>query len=193
MSSLLSENELGSQDADEFTALLEEYAALHVRCFMEIGSMYGWSLQHFIHYAEDGATAIVVDLPIGPGDWRYETQHFNVLNVWPEWAAAKGCDLCVIPENSHHDATKRKVKARLGGRQLDFLFIDGDHQYESIKTDYEMYAPLVRKGGMIALHDIAEAENGGGHQFWLEVREDHHYDEFLKDPDGKMGIGVLYL
>ncbi len=192
MSLLLSENELGSQDADEFTALLEEYIALRPRCFMEIGSMYGWSLQHFIHYAEDGSTAVAVDLPMGPGDWRYSTQHFNWLNVWPEWAAAKNCDLLLIPENSHHESTLRKVEGHLG-RQLDFLFIDGDHQYASIKEDYEMYSPLVREGGMIALHDIAEAENGGGHQFWIEVRESHAHREILKDPERKKGIGLLYL
>lgn len=189
---ILSENELGSQDIDEFTALLEEYAALRVQCFMEIGSMYGWSLQHFINYAEVGSTAIVVDLPIGPGDWRYETQIYNSQHVWPEWAAAKNCVLHLIQLNSHHDETRRRVSALLAGRELDFLFIDGDHNYYSIKTDFEMYSPLVRTGGMIALHDIAEKENGGGHQFWGEIRESHAHKEILKDPERKKGIGVLY-
>lgn len=190
---LLAENELGSQDASEFTLLLEEYIALRATCFMEIGSMYGWSLQHFIHYGEEGSTAIVVDLPMGPGDWRYAQQTFNVLNVWPQWAAAKNCDLCVIQENSHHHATRRKVEEHLAGRQFDFLFIDGDHRYESIRSDYEMYSPFVRAGGMIALHDIAEQENGGGHQFWSELRSSHVYRELLMDPDQKKGIGLLYL
>lgn len=190
---LLSENALGSQDADEFTALLEEYAALHVHCFLEIGSMYGWSLQHFIHYASDGATAIVVDLPMGPGDWRHSTQQHYVETVWPAWAAAKNCDLHLIQENSHHDTTWIKVADHLAGRKLDFLFIDGDHQYESIRLDYEMYSPLVRAGGMIALHDIAELENGGGHQFWQEVRKNYAHRELLMAPDRKKGIGVLYL
>lgn len=37
---------------------------------------------------------------------------------------------------------------------MDFLFIDGDHAYEGVKADFEMYSPLVRKGGLVALHDI---------------------------------------
>jgi predicted O-methyltransferase YrrM len=39
-------------------------------------------------------------------------------------------------------------------KRLDFLFIDGDHTYEGVKQDFEMYTPLVRKGGLVAMHDI---------------------------------------
>jgi hypothetical protein len=30
---------------------------------------------------------------------------------------------------------------------VDFLFIDGDHTYEGVKKDFEMYSPLVRREG----------------------------------------------
>jgi cephalosporin hydroxylase len=35
----------------------------------------------------------------------------------------------------------------------DFLFIDGDHDTEGARMDYDMYAPLVREGGVVAFHD----------------------------------------
>lgn len=35
----------------------------------------------------------------------------------------------------------------------DFLFIDGDHSYEGVKTDWELWTPLVSTGGIVALHD----------------------------------------
>jgi len=41
------------------------------------------------------------------------------------------------------------VKKILAGRQVDFLFIDGDHSYEGVKKDFEMYSSLVRKGGVV--------------------------------------------
>jgi len=44
----------------------------------------------------------------------------------------------------------------LNGEPLDFLFIDGDHTYEGVKRDFEMYSPLVRNGGIIAFHDIVK-------------------------------------
>jgi predicted O-methyltransferase YrrM len=36
---------------------------------------------------------------------------------------------------------------------VDFVFIDGDHQYEAALGDWENWNPLVAPGGIIALHD----------------------------------------
>lgn len=186
MSMLLSENELASQDPVEFSSLLEEYASLGVNCFMEIGSMYGWSLQHFIHYANVGCAAVVIDQLIEQDDWRYEKQSHNSRHVWPDWARAKQCDLFVILNSSLKERTRRKVEAHLDGRRLDFLFIDGDHSYEAIKSDYESYSPLVRSGGLIAIHDVGYDDLGGGYQFWNEVRE------LCPHRDPNPSTGVLY-
>lgn len=38
---------------------------------------------------------------------------------------------------------------------LDFIYIDGNHEYESVKKDIELYFPRVKKGGIL-----------GGHDFW---------------------------
>jgi len=38
-------------------------------------------------------------------------------------------------------------------RPIRVLFIDGDHRYEMVKKDYEMWVPHVSKGGMVFLHD----------------------------------------
>lgn len=39
------------------------------------------------------------------------------------------------------------------GPYVDFLYIDADHRFGSVLSDYEMYAPLVRDGGLIVLDD----------------------------------------
>ena len=36
---------------------------------------------------------------------------------------------------------------------FDCIFIDGDHSTEGVKMDFEMYSPLVRKGGIVGFHD----------------------------------------
>jgi predicted O-methyltransferase YrrM len=38
--------------------------------------------------------------------------------------------------------------------QIDFLFIDGDHSKEGCEFDFLSYAPYVKPGGYIALHDF---------------------------------------
>lgn len=41
--------------------------------------------------------------------------------------------------------------------KIDFLFIDGDHHYQGVKTDWELYSPLLKSGSIIALHDTGWA------------------------------------
>ena len=47
---------------------------------------------------------------------------------------------------------------------LDVLFIDGDHTYEGVKADLNNYAPLVKSGGRIILHDVVSAYDPGVRQ-----------------------------
>ena len=37
---------------------------------------------------------------------------------------------------------------------LDFIFIDADHTYESVKKDIELWTPKVKHEGIILGHDI---------------------------------------
>ena len=36
---------------------------------------------------------------------------------------------------------------------FDFLYIDGNHRYEAVKSDLINYYPRVKKGGIISGHD----------------------------------------
>lgn len=195
---LLSENELNSQNFDEFQELLKEFIKIKPTKFIEIGSLYGWTLQHFIYYAEEGSIALSIDLPIrnfvGPQDWRVTKQESNYKNVWPLWAKAKKCKLYLIPDSSQKQQTLNKAKETFKGELIDFLFIDGDHTYYGVKRDYEMYTSLVRKGGIVAFHDIGKNEEGGCHQFWNEIKNTKSgFKEFLFDSKQEKGIGVLYV
>jgi len=39
------------------------------------------------------------------------------------------------------------------GGNIELLFIDGDHTYDGVKRDYNLYYPMVKVGGLIAFHD----------------------------------------
>ena len=191
---ILRENDGGSQIIEEFEFLLERYINLKVNAFIEIGSLFGWTLQHFIHYSEDNSTAISIDLPVskfvGPNDWRVKKQESCYKNDWPKWAKNKNCKLYLLPVHSFYESTLNSVKKIINDRQIDFLFIDGDHRYDAILKDYNMYSPLVRKGGIIAFHDIAENEDGGP-RFWKEIKNNYKHEEIITSKD--MGIGILHV
>lgn len=67
-------------------------------------------------------------------------------------------------------ATIAAVKERLAGRPIDILFIDGNHEYEGVKRDYENYGPLTRH--LVVFHDISIDFAGYGiRKFWNELRD----------------------
>jgi hypothetical protein len=80
---------------------------------------------------------------------------------YPEWRiplyesfAIHNQRVYLIRGDSYANSTLKKVKEILDEQGLSFLFIDGDHTYEGVKKDFEMYSNLVGEGGVIAFHDI---------------------------------------
>lgn len=68
--------------------------------------------------------------------------------------------------DSQDPATLNNLKAELGGQPVNLLYIDGHHGYESVKKDYETYAPLAKN--IIALHDVIFYKRSVA-KFWREL------------------------
>jgi hypothetical protein len=47
---------------------------------------------------------------------------------------------------------------------FDYIFIDGDHNYDGVKQDFEEWFPKLSQHGFVALHD--SAVNRGGPWYW---------------------------
>jgi predicted O-methyltransferase YrrM len=186
-----------SQYVPEFEILLDAYVTLKAKNILEIGSLYGASLQHWLHYSEKNAKVISIDLPIsefcGSQDPRCKIQEDIIANDWKSWTKQNNNKLYLIRDMSQKDSVLKEVHKLLNGTFLDFLFIDGNHMYEAVKMDFELYAPLVRKGGIIALHDIGYAEEGGVHRLWdeLKSKEKYKYHELRMHPNKEKGIGII--
>ncbi len=115
----------------------------------------------------------------------------------------RGCRLQFFEGDSADSVIKAEIKNTLDGCKLDLLFIDGDHSYEGVKSDFEKYKELVSDGGMIVFHDICEDfqtrygihsgnYTGGVPQFWKEIRQEFEFQEFVEDYDQDgFGIGCL--
>jgi predicted O-methyltransferase YrrM len=75
----------------------------------------------------------------------------------------------------------------------DFLFIDGDHTVEGVRKDYDMYAPLVRKGGIVAFHDWGYQEGAPSHRWPIRdcIASTGITPEILQH--SHFGIAVLYV
>lgn len=71
---------------------------------------------------------------------------------------------------------------------VDILHIDGMHDYDSVKRDYDTWSPKVKDGGIILFHDTKVFERDFGvWKFWAEVTERRKSFEF----EHGYGLGVL--
>jgi len=55
--------------------------------------------------------------------------------------------------NMYSEEGAKSIETLSGGKKLDFVYIDADHEYESIKNDIACWLPHIRKGGIISGHD----------------------------------------
>jgi predicted O-methyltransferase YrrM len=78
------------------------------------------------------------------------------------------------------DVFGRRVK--LGGR-ISFAYIDGNHQYEFVKRDFENVHEFLVRGGFIFFDDSADHLALGSAAFMKEVKKRNDYEVVLKNPN----------
>jgi cephalosporin hydroxylase len=180
-----------SQVPSEIESLLRSLHAERPKHILEIGTKKGGTLFLFSRVAAEDAQILSVDLPSGPFGGGYPAWK---IPLYKSFALPKQ-KVHLIRGNSQEPATLQKVREILNGKELDFLFIDGDHTYEGAKRDFEIYSPLVKKNGLVALHDIVDHPTRADcevNRLWTELRPKYDYEEFVEDPNqGWAGIGVL--
>jgi len=176
------------QDPREFEKLLQDFTALRPReRILEIGSMTGETLEHWMTKATRGARIVSVDKMVPESDRRYWLQKDGHEVLWPLIAQCKGVELYVLDRDSRAEHTIQMVRSLLP--TIDFLFIDGGHDFETCCLDYQNYGRLVRKGGLIAFHDLGR-EWPDVRRVWESIKEPGRRWEYCQSPH-RYGIGVL--
>ena len=160
-----------SQNKQELKSLLEILSKINPMVIVEIGVHKGYSLEVW-KKMWPAAMGIGIDNELSSLDGE----------------AVKGC--IIIDADSHNLRTLTRVSNLF--HAIDFLFIDGDHKYEGVKKDFEMYSPLVRPGGVIAFHDAVIKDNDSVdvYKFWEEIK-DKDKSEIINL--GGTGVGIIML
>jgi len=129
------------QDRAEFFWLVNEVEKINPHVIIEIGVRRGGSLKFWEQVVQPGDLVIGVD--INPQvEWETVFSHRKVV---------------VIRGDSRQESTVKRVAETLGGKQADFLFIDGQHSYETCLSDFNKYSGFVRKGGIVGFHDLCSS------------------------------------
>lgn len=73
-------------------------------------------------------------------------------------------------------------------QSVDLLHIDGSHEYETVKMDFESWLPKLKKGGVILVHDIlVEREDFGVKKFWEEIVQAYSTETHQEG----FGLGII--
>jgi len=180
------------QSKEELLALLDVLSVLKPKRILEIGTSEGGTLFLLCKVASPDSTLISIDLPEGAGGGELNP---NWKKSFYESFISRNQKIHLLRENSHDDLTVKKVEELLDGKKLDFILIDGDHTYNSVKKDFQCYFPLFSNNGIIAFHDINEVlwENIGVKRFWNEIKSQFTNVEIIQRGINEgLGLGLIF-
>jgi cephalosporin hydroxylase len=144
---------------------------------------------------------VIVEIGCDAGGtlWAWQQTGARVIGVdLPKAGFSTGRDLDTDAEivygDSHDTATRDALTKLLDGDPVDVLFIDADHTYAGVRTDYELYSPLVRPGGTVAFHDICVHPGRADVGVYLLWQQIHGIKtEIVTAPATWGGFGLLTL
>jgi predicted O-methyltransferase YrrM len=172
----------------ELAELVTEVRRLNPANVLEIGTARGGTLFLWTRLAQPDAIVVSIDLRGGKFGGGYSRWRGHVYRRFRR----KHQRLHLLREDSHEPRTFNKTRELFRGRQIDLLFIDGDHTYEGVKKDWEMYSGLVRPGGLIVFHDIAgNYDDTQVKTLWDSIRSGFEHREYIFGQNGQYGIGIL--
>lgn len=78
-------------------------------------------------------------------------------------------------------------------RRWQYIYLDGDHSYEGVQNDFNLFFPKLEKGGCFVFHDIYTTRLGGMpygvNRFWKELKNKKRYNYF--EFPGICGVGIV--
>jgi len=158
---------------------------------MELGTGKGGNLFLLCNAAPIDAEIIALDLRGGSHGAGYPPWKIPLLKSFK----LKEQELTLVMADSHKIETQDQIANILDGGLLDVLFIDGDHSYEGVKKDFELYSQFVRPGGIIIFHDIVphiKDPTCKVNVFWNELKQQYTYLELIENINQDWaGIGII--
>lgn len=165
----------------ELAALLAILADLEPRVLLEIGTWAGGSAWAFSRIPTVNHI-VTVDLDPRPE----AAEQLARLPIRAEQ----------VTGDSRHPTTFKQVKALLDGFRPDVVFIDGAHDYIHARSDWELYGPMVNRGGVVILHDTQGYPNVDAvqvPQLWAEIRQSYRTTELIDTLGGPGGTGIVWM
>lgn len=121
---------------------------------IEIGLACGFSSYLLTTECQNVSKLYGIDPFIPYKDWNADISEERINTMFDEFKE----NMSIIPNFEFIHKTSTDAADQFENESIDFIFIDGDHSEQAVYNDLQMYAPKVKKGGIIAGHDWFLAE-----------------------------------
>jgi predicted O-methyltransferase YrrM len=165
------------QDKEELMCVFHIIQGMGCTDMLEIGSSNGISTGILSHALRDYSKVVCVDL----GE-KHTIK--NLEKVLQKIGVYKKRPYLYVGNSQIAEMATKVASDHPEG--FDVVFIDADHSYTGVKTDYEYYKDLARK--VIILHDI-NMEGPG--RLFEEEKSKYKYLK-ITSADAKKGFGVFF-
>lgn len=177
------------QNEIEFAALQAHFRELSPKGrVIEIGSLLGDTLRAWMILMDKPGILLSIDAITPRTHPQHRIQKDGHQIHWPREARANGLEFFCFDDDSTNPITVANAKSILP--EADFLFIDGGHDFRTVKSDWENYGPLVRPGGIVAFHDLGR-QYPDVRKLWDGIKIRYRNLEIVQRPE-QWGIGVLW-
>jgi glycosyltransferase involved in cell wall biosynthesis/predicted O-methyltransferase YrrM len=120
----------------------------------------------------------------------------NFFDIWQENIQKNGLDKYVLPCQGYSYQVLAQWNQISGEKEIDFIFIDGSHQFLDVLKDFELSFPLVKVNGWIAFHDVINTWPGC-ERVWHNIAKyrlaNHEYSTTLACGQKKSAIATSSL
>lgn len=148
----------------DFDALLKSHPPIQDRREWQV------YLEFIEAYFENREIRNPVVVEIGAGYNKQKEFYKKILDCEYIGIDIKSESKTDIIGDSKSPETFTRLKEKLNGQAINLLFIDGDHTYEGVKSDYLIYSSLVQD--LIAFHDVIIYKSSVA-KFWNELIEEN--------------------
>jgi cephalosporin hydroxylase len=98
---------------------------------------------------------------------RFNTMNKSVAIDVIDSPVAEYCSLNAETQFIKADSHSEEFKQYMNTNRFDIIFIDGDHSYEGVTSDYEISK---NSGKIYVFHDIVSVNCAGVIKFWNELK-----------------------
>ena len=92
-----------------------------------------------------------------PDEYNYDKEIVNTLPTLLKNIQKFRFEEVILPIVNSSELASKEIE-----NNIDLVFIDGSHTFESARKDYVSWKNKIRIGGILAIHDVYDSEVEGG-------------------------------